>query len=42
MTRFRLAATLLFALLVLSGCNTIRGVGQDVESAGDAIEEAAD
>jgi entericidin B len=42
MNRFRLAAIALLALLALSGCNTIQGVGQDVESAGDAIEEAAD
>ncbi len=27
---------------VLSGCNTTKGVGQDIEAAGDAIEDAAD
>ena len=40
--RFRLvglAAALAFAM---SACNTMRGVGQDVESAGRGIEEAAD
>jgi len=26
----------------LSGCNTIEGAGRDIESAGDAIEDAAD
>ena len=27
---------------VLSGCNTTRGVGQDIEATGDAIEDAAE
>ena len=26
---------------VLAGCNTVRGVGQDVQKAGTAIEDAA-
>lgn len=30
----------LFALAV-SGCNTIKGVGQDVQKAGEKIEDAA-
>ena len=32
------AATL---FVMLSGCNTIKGVGQDVEKAGTAMENAA-
>jgi predicted small secreted protein len=40
------AATLLAALalpaLLLPGCNTTRGVGQDIKSIGRAIERAAD
>lgn len=35
----------LFAIvftLTLAGCNTVRGVGQDVEAAGDAIGDLAD
>ena len=28
--------------LGLAGCNTIAGAGQDIESAGDAIEDAAE
>ncbi len=32
--------TLLLALTV-SGCNTLRGIGQDVKSGGQAIENAA-
>ena len=31
----------LAATLMLAGCNTIRGMGQDVQSAGNAIERAA-
>jgi predicted small secreted protein len=34
-----LVAALAFAM---SACNTMRGVGEDVESAGRGIEEAAD
>jgi predicted small secreted protein len=28
-------------LLGLAGCNTIEGVGEDIEAAGDAIEDEA-
>ena len=28
-------------LLALGGCNTVRGIGQDIEKAGSAIEKAA-
>ena len=27
--------------LTLAGCNTIRGVGQDIEKGGDAIQKAS-
>ncbi|MGB3222916.1 MAG: entericidin A/B family lipoprotein [Desulforhopalus sp.] len=27
---------------VLAGCNTMSGIGQDVEAAGDAVEESAE
>ncbi len=33
--------TLMAALLVLAGCNTIEGVGKDVKKAGSTVEEAA-
>jgi predicted small secreted protein len=26
---------------VLAGCNTVKGVGQDIEKAGEKIEDAA-
>ena len=29
------------ALLVLVGCNTVKGVGQDLQKAGSSIEDAA-
>jgi len=35
------ACTLIIALLGLSACNTIQGVGADIEAAGDAVENSA-
>jgi predicted small secreted protein len=32
---------LIAAVLLLSACNTIRGIGQDIEKAGAAIEKSA-
>ena len=29
------------ALLALGGCNTLQGVGQDIQKAGEKIESAA-
>lgn len=31
----------LFATAMLAACNTVEGVGQDAQSAGRAVEEAA-
>ncbi|MCM2341886.1 entericidin A/B family lipoprotein [Rhodoferax sp.] len=28
------------ALLLLAGCNTVKGVGQDLQKAGETIEDA--
>ena len=33
--------SLIAVLLALAGCNTIRGIGQDIEKAGAAIEKSA-
>ena len=33
--------TLVIFLFVLAGCNTINGVGKDIKSAGQTIEDAA-
>lgn len=38
----KLAFASLTALIVLSGCNTFKGFGQDVSSAGDGVTNAAD
>ena len=32
---------LIAALLALAGCNTLRGIGQDIEKLGSTIEGAA-
>ena len=34
-------ATVLTALLVLGGCNTVKGIGQDLQKAGEKIEDVA-
>ena len=34
-------SALLALAFVLAGCNTVKGVGQDVQKAGGAIERAA-
>jgi predicted small secreted protein len=39
--RFALITLSLGASLILSGCNTVRGIGQDVQRAGSAVENAA-
>lgn len=31
----------LMAVFVLAGCNTVRGVGQDIEQAGEAIQKSS-
>lgn len=31
-----------FGLMTLAGCNTAKGVGQDISKVGDKIEQAAD
>ena len=35
------AAMLIASLAICSGCETVKGMGKDVQKAGDAIEEAA-
>jgi predicted small secreted protein len=34
--------TLIVTSLILAACNTVEGVGRDIKSAGEAIEDAAD
>lgn len=38
---FKLFLVLLFTGTLLSGCNTFRGMGEDVQSLGHAISHAA-
>ncbi len=35
------ALAILAAIMVLAGCNTMKGLGQDVQKAGSAVENAA-
>ncbi|MCF8707743.1 entericidin A/B family lipoprotein [Rhizorhapis sp. SPR117] len=42
MTRKILAALLLTGALFVTACNTVEGAGEDVQSAGEAVENAAD
>ena len=35
------AVLLAAALVLLAGCNTIRGVGKDIEKAGEVIQDTA-
>ena len=37
-----LGILLLATLLAISGCNTVRGMGQDIEQGGEAIQRSAD
>ncbi len=38
----RILTVAAIATLLLSACNTVRGVGRDLESVGDAVERTAD
>ncbi|HXU93546.1 MAG TPA: entericidin A/B family lipoprotein [Gallionella sp.] len=35
------AITLLLAVLVLAGCNTMEGLGKDIQKGGEKLEKAA-
>ena len=32
---------IILCVLVMTGCNTVRGVGKDIEQAGEAIRKSA-
>jgi len=38
----RILVTAMAFTLLLTACNTVRGVGRDLESVGDAVERTAD
>jgi predicted small secreted protein len=42
MKKFFVVLTLMLAPLLLTSCNTIQGVGQDITAGGKALEKAAD
>ncbi len=39
--KFMKATALLFFALLLAGCNTMEGMGEDTQEAGEAVEEEA-
>jgi len=41
-TLWSLLSALLLTSAFLAGCNTVEGVGRDIEDLGDAIEDEAD
>ena len=41
MKKFTTVFAILAAVLTLSACNTVKGMGQDVQKAGSVIEDAA-
>ncbi|ETI65547.1 entericidin EcnAB [Sphingobium sp. C100] len=42
MAKTILTALLLTGSLMVAACNTVEGAGRDVQSAGQAVEDAAD
>lgn len=42
MFRKSLLVVMAISVLALSACNTVRGVGEDIESAGDAVSDTAE
>ncbi len=36
------AVAFVIAAMAISGCNTVEGAGKDVESVGEAVQDAAD
>ncbi len=37
----RILSLLIASLFALAGCNTVQGVGKDVQKAGEKVEDAA-
>tara|TARA_R110000822_G_scaffold178005_3_gene317973 strand:+ start:1811 stop:1939 length:129 start_codon:yes stop_codon:yes gene_type:complete len=42
MFRKSLLALMAISVLALPACNTVRGVGEDIEPAGDAVSDTAE
>lgn len=41
MKKFGVAAILVAFTMLVAGCNTVKGIGQDVTAGGEAIDHAA-
>ena len=41
MAKRLIALAIVGVMVALTGCNTMRGVGQDIEKGGEAIQKAA-
>jgi len=41
MNRFILATIALLLTVVVTGCNTVQGIGEDMKAAGQSIQKAA-
>ena len=41
MKRLLIAVILVLSAVTFSGCNTVEGIGKDIQKAGDAIEKSA-
>lgn len=37
-----IASSLLFVLFALSGCNTVKGIGEDFEAMGESIQKSGE
>lgn len=42
MRYYAMILTILFLTISLLGCNTMRGLGKDIETAGDSIQRTVD
>jgi len=42
MKNFKLVSIFMMLMFMLGACNTMEGAGRDVQSAGGALEDAAD
>ncbi len=42
MKKIALLLLVVFSLAVLTGCNTVKGVGKDIKKLGEKIEESSD
>ena len=42
MTRILALSLFLFGAIAVSGCQTLQGAGQDIENAGEGLEEATE